>query len=157
MNTVLNFYLILVLALLNINNSYLSSNAIAEYQNKNGIELIISNIQNKEGFIRIGLFNSETGYPDKPTISYSLSKDTISGGKMVLFIPLSRPGRYGVSILDDENGNGKMDYFLKLIPKEGFGFSNNPKIISRKAPPFSDTLFRYSSGRTTVNVKMVYL
>jgi uncharacterized protein (DUF2141 family) len=157
MNAVLNLYIILILAILNINKPYLSSSATAGYQDKNGIELIISNIKNKQGFIRIGLFSSETGYPDKPSVSYSILKDTISGGKIVLFMPISRSGSYGVSILDDENGNGKMDYFLKLIPKEGFGFSNNPKITSRKAPPFSETSFRYSTGITTLNVKMVYI
>jgi uncharacterized protein (DUF2141 family) len=33
-------------------------------------------------------------------------------------------GIYGASLLDDENDNGKMDYNLLGIPKEGFGFSN---------------------------------
>ena len=33
-------------------------------------------------------------------------------------------GEYGLSLLDDENNNTKMDYNFIGLPKEGFGFSN---------------------------------
>ena len=33
-------------------------------------------------------------------------------------------GKYGISLMDDENFNGKMDFNFIGIPKEGFGFSN---------------------------------
>jgi uncharacterized protein (DUF2141 family) len=129
------------------------------WQNKNseGIELIISNIRNKEGLIRIGVFDSETGYPDNPSFSFSLAKDTLFSGKLRLFIPLKNPGNFGISVLDDENRNMKMDYIFGIKPKEGFGFSNNPKVTSRKAPPFEQTRFRYSGGRSKINISMVYI
>ena len=43
------------------------------------------------------------------------------------------------------------------MPKEGFGFSNNPKITSRKAPPFSATTFRFSGGVKRTEINMVYM
>jgi uncharacterized protein (DUF2141 family) len=106
--------------------------------------------------MRIGMYESDKGYPDNPEVSFSLAKDTVSSGILRLFIPVKEPGSFGFSILDDENSNGKMDYFLRIIPKEGFGFSNNPK-VSRKAPQFSDTSFYFSGGRMKVFVKMVYI
>jgi len=33
-------------------------------------------------------------------------------------------GKYGISLLDDENKNKLMDYSFFGIPEEGFGFSN---------------------------------
>ena len=33
-------------------------------------------------------------------------------------------GVYGLSILDDENSDAKMEYNMVGMPKEGFGFSN---------------------------------
>jgi uncharacterized protein (DUF2141 family) len=122
-----------------------------------GIELIISNIRNNKGLIRIGVFDSGDGYPDKPSISFSLSKDTITSGRLRLFIPVKQPGMFGLSILDDENENRKMDYRIGIIPREGYGFSNNPGVTSRKAPPFSETRFNYPGGRIQVNVKMNYI
>jgi len=125
--------------------------------NSDGIYLIISNIRNTNGLIQVGVFESEKGYPDNPAYSFSLSKDTISSGRLRLFIPVKSPGSYGLSILDDENRNGKMDYIFGIKPKEGFGFSNNPKITSRKPPPFMQTNFKFSGGKKPVSVRMVYI
>jgi uncharacterized protein (DUF2141 family) len=136
-----------------------SESVIGFWQNKNsdGIELVISNIKNREGLIRIGVFDSETGYPDNPSFSFSLAKDTLSSGKLRLFIPLKNPGNYEISVLDDENKNGKMDYIFGIKPKEGFGFSNNPKVTSRKAPPFEQTRFKYPGGKIKIGIGMVYI
>jgi uncharacterized protein (DUF2141 family) len=125
--------------------------------NSDGIYLIISNIRNTNGLIQVGVFESEKGYPDNPAYSFSLSKDTITAGRLRLFIPLKTPGTCGISILDDENSNGKMDYLLRIIPREGFGFSNNPKITGRKPPPFSQTDFKFPGGKKTISVSMVYI
>jgi len=122
-----------------------------------GIELCISNIKNKSGMIRIGMYNSAKGYPDHPEVSFSLAKDTLNSGIMRLFIPVKEPGSFGFSILDDENGNGKMDYILGIIPKEGFGFSNNPGIRGMKAPSFDETRFTYGGGKKVVTVRMIYI
>jgi uncharacterized protein (DUF2141 family) len=122
-----------------------------------GIELIITNIRNKTGLIRIGFYDSDIGYPDKPEVSFSLSKDSLVSGKLRLFIPLKNPGTFAISILDDESENGKMDYRFGIMPKEGFGFSNNPRIKGLKEPPFYETSFTYSGGKKVVSVRMVYI
>ena len=36
------------------------------------------------------------------------------------------PGRYAVSAFHDENGNGDLDANVLGIPKEGYGFANDP-------------------------------
>lgn len=123
----------------------------------NGIELIITNIRNNKGLIQIGMYESDKGYPDKPEVSFSLSKDSLVSGKLKFFIPLKKKGTFAFSILDDENRNEKMDYRLGIIPKEGFGFSNNPKIRGMKEPPFEVTSFQYTGGREIVTVKMIYM
>jgi uncharacterized protein (DUF2141 family) len=120
---------------------------------KNGIELIINNIRNTKGLIQIGVFNSENGYPE----TFSLAKDTISSGQLRFFIPLHQPCSFAITILDDENENGKMDRIFIIKPKEGFGFSNNPKIPGRKAPPFNETVIKYSGGRLEVIINMKYI
>jgi uncharacterized protein (DUF2141 family) len=130
--------------------------AVFQKQQSDGIELIISNIKNKTGIIRIGLYNSDKGYPDKPEVSFSLAKDTILSGKLTLSIHVKEPGSFAISILDDENQNGRMDYRLGIIPKEGFGFSNNPR-VSMKAPSFDETRFWYKGERIVVPVRMVYI
>jgi uncharacterized protein (DUF2141 family) len=131
---------------------------IIRYQdnyNSDGIQLVITNIRNKEGLIRVGVFYSENGYPDRPLHSFSPVKDTISSGELRLFVPVKEPCSVGFSILDDENGNGKMDYFMGIIPKEGYGFSNNPKITGRKAPSFNQTRISYSGSQSYYAIHLV--
>ncbi len=151
-------YLVLLLSNCFLTYTFFTDTENIKYQDnrKDGIELIISNIRNKKGIIRIGMYKSEKGYPDNPEVSFSLAKDTIVSGTLRSFIPVKDPGSFGFSILDDENENGKMDYRLGIIPKEGFGFSNNPR-VARKAPPFERTSFKFTGGKKQITVRMVYI
>ena len=124
---------------------------------KHHIDITINNLKGTTGLIRIGIFTSETGYPDKPAINYSLAKDTLKSGKLRLIIPVDKPCEISISVLDDENKNGEMDYKFGIMPKEGFGFSNNPKVASRKAPPFNKTSFQFAGGEKKIDINMVYM
>ena len=53
----------------------------------------------------------------------SFDKSRVKDGRMTVEISV-KCGIYGISVIDDENNNGKMEYNLLGIPKEGFGFSN---------------------------------
>lgn len=65
------------------------------------------------------------------------------------------PGAYALSIMHDENGNGRLDTFAG-IPKEGFGFSRNPAI--RFGPPnFAAVVFTVSGGHNRQAVRVRYL
>ena len=41
-------------------------------------------------------------------------------------------GTYAVSVMHDENGNGSLDSNFLGMPVEGYGFSNDPRVM-RKA------------------------
>jgi uncharacterized protein (DUF2141 family) len=126
-------------------------------QQKSGVLLILSNIKKSDGLIQIGVFRSAEGYPDKPAYNFSLAKDTIKNSSMRFLIPVDKQGPVSLCILDDDNRNEKMDYILGIMPKEGFGFSNNPRISLRGAPPFSITSFSYNGGLKEISVRMVYM
>jgi uncharacterized protein (DUF2141 family) len=74
---------------------------------------------------------------------------------MIVSFAAVAPGDYALALLHDENGNGKLDSFA-MIPKEGFGFSNNPK-IRFGAPRFAETRFAVGAGTTRQTVRMRYL
>jgi uncharacterized protein (DUF2141 family) len=123
----------------------------------NHIDITINNLKETTGLVRIGIFTSETGYPDKPAFNYSLAKDTLKNGRLRLVIPVDKPCEISISVLDDENLNGEMDYKFGIMPKEGFGFSNNPKVNSRKAPSFDKTSFLFTGGERKIDINMVYM
>lgn len=67
-----------------------------------------------------------------------------------------KPGRYAIALLHDENGNGKADRALGMMPKEGFGFSRDAEV--RMAPPkFDAAAFDFTGQRTTLTIRMRYM
>ena len=62
-------------------------------------------------------------------------------------------GRYAIAIYHDENLNAKLDANEMGIPREGYGFSNNPKVPGR--PKFEQAAFDISRN-DTIEVKMIY-
>jgi uncharacterized protein (DUF2141 family) len=62
-------------------------------------------------------------------------------------------GRYALAVYHDENQNGILDANEIGIPREGYGFSNNPKIPGR--PKFEQAAFELTRSDTLV-IKMIY-
>ena len=88
------------------------------------ISVTIKDIKTSNGQILMGIYKDDVSF-DKE-IAYKkvqAFKTKISNGILVVEVKLE-PGKYGISLMDDENFNGKMDYNFIGIPKEGFGFSN---------------------------------
>ena len=65
------------------------------------------------------------------------------------------PGEWALLLIHDSNGNGKLDKRFG-IPREGFGFSNNPA-IRFGAPSAGDVRFEVPSGPSHQNVRMRYI
>lgn len=72
----------------------------------------------------------------------------------VSFAGLSQ-GTYAVALLHDENGNSKMDMAV-FLPKEGFGFSRNPAIVTGP-PKFKAAAFAVEGDEVSQRVKMKYM
>lgn len=65
------------------------------------------------------------------------------------------PGEYALSVIHDENDNGRLDTILK-VPREGFGFSRNPAI--RMGPPrFDETRFEIATDPVAQSVRIRYI
>ena len=65
-------------------------------------------------------------------------------------------GTYAVALLHDENGNGKADRALLMMPKEGFGFSRDAK-VTMGPPSFSAAAFRVSDEPVRQTIRMRYM
>ncbi len=61
-------------------------------------------------------------------------------------------GHYAVTLFHDVNDNGKLDTKFLGIPKEPYGFSNNPR-ITMKAPSFNKCKF-YINQNTEINIEL---
>ncbi len=108
--------------------------------NAQTLELTIENIRDKAGILRLVLFANETEFDkEKPSWEAAYDKQSLTGSIFHLKIELT-PGTYALSVLDDTNGNGRMEYSFLGFPREGFGFSNFVQKGIRK-PRFTDFCF----------------
>ena len=64
-------------------------------------------------------------------------------------------GTYAIALLHDENGNDKMDMAI-FLPKEGFGFSRNPAVVTGP-PKFKSAAFPMGDADNRQMVKMKYM
>ncbi len=65
------------------------------------------------------------------------------------------PGTYAAALMHDENANDKLDMAI-MIPREGFGFSRNPAVVTGP-PKFKSAAFAVAAGSASQSVKMKYM
>ena len=65
------------------------------------------------------------------------------------------PGNYGVAAIHDENSNHKLDRNFLGIPKEGFGFANNPH-VGLSAPPFQAAVVHVACPVAEITIHLIY-
>ena len=121
------------------------------------ISVIIKDIKTPKGQILMGIYKDDVSFDKEiPYKKVQAFKTKIANGTLVVEVKLE-PGKYGISLMDDENFNGKMDYNFIGIPKEGFGFSNyyHTGLTKPKLKSFSFEVIE--NKNTKVEVKMKYM
>ncbi len=120
------------------------------------INVHITGLKNVTGMLGVSLYNSKNGFPGKHEKAFASALKKVTGTTdSVLFEHLPY-GTYAVSIMHDENSNGKLDTNFIGIPKEGVGVSNNPK-IGMGGPKFNDSIFTLNTKEIELTIGMKYL
>ncbi len=111
------------------------------HANSQSLNVTIKNLKaSTKGTIRIAVFSDEKGFKsEKDFFTVNCDKKKIKNGVLNIQVPV-KAGIYGLSVLDDENDNGKMEYNILGVPREGFGFSNF-SLKKLKKPKFDDFSF----------------
>lgn len=119
---------------------------------------LIANIElgglkfHRGGHVCIAVYNtSETFLTDNFVISQC---NTLTPHNNTVAIPLGTPGHYAFSVLHDEDFNDRLTTNIFGIPREGFGFSNNPKILT--GPPTFTRASTFIDATKAIFIKMKY-
>jgi len=84
----------------------------------------IEGIRSTEGLLHVGFYDSaEQWHSEKSNFQRHGDKTEIQDGIVTIIFDDVPPGHYAAALVDDENGNGHIDWGI-IVPKEGFGFSN---------------------------------
>lgn len=120
------------------------------------VTVTITDMRNTSGVVRACMTNDPKRFPRcrDDAQSYRLVVPADEAG--TLRFRNVAPGTYAIALLHDENGNGKADRALSMIPREGFGFSRDAK-VSMGPPSFGDAAITVSAANQRQTIKMRYL
>lgn len=117
------------------------------------IALVIDNLQTRHGNIHIAVYDTEEKFVKSLTPFRLKVHETPAEGHLLLQLDSLPYGRYALAVYHDENGNGGLDKNLLGIPKEPYGFSNNPR-AKWSAPTYEETSFELGAERLTLAVSL---
>jgi uncharacterized protein (DUF2141 family) len=118
------------------------------------LEIDVSNLRSTKGIILVCLTANPARFPDCEGGKDSRLMRVFANKPGPIIVKGLPPGRYAISLVHDENGNGRLDKAL-LIPREGFGFSRNPK-IGFGPPKFAAVEVAFGQADVRIPVKMKY-
>ena len=115
----------------------------------------VTGFRSTKGLLGAELFTSSAGWPEDVSKSFRHEHFPINGDHATARFDHLPPGKYGVVVLHDENENQKLDRNLLMVPKEGFGFANNPHVLLI-APPIEKATIPVTCPVTTTDIRLIY-
>ncbi|AHE51957.1 DUF2141 domain-containing protein [Sphingomonas sanxanigenens] len=110
-------------------------------------------LRSAKGMLRICLTTNPDRFPDCKGDPTAITR-SISAASPRLEIPALPAGDYAIAVVHDENGNGKLDTFAG-IPREGVGFSRNPK-LAFGPPRFAAAQFSVAGSAAPQSIRLKY-
>lgn len=118
---------------------------------KPSVQVRVSGFKRAAGTVRVVLYNQD-GWLEKGGSLRKIRVPVTSSGPIDVCIAVPKPGRYGIAVHHDLNGNKDKDL------SDGGGFSRNPKIgLLSQRPKFTQTWFDVNGGTKVVPVTLLYL
>ena len=114
----------------------------------------VTKVRSRKGVVHACLTRDSHHFPDCRADPLAV-RSTVPATAQTLVFPTLPAGRYAVTLFHDENRNQRLDMLMGM-PREGFGFSGNPR-IRFGAPRFKDVTIAIPPGQTVQTIRMQYL
>jgi len=89
------------------------------------LNLVVSNLKNNQGVVRVLIFNQENGFPHNHEKSFISASGEIINNKATFRFKGIPSGNYAISVFHDSQKVGYLKKNILGIPKDDYGFSNN--------------------------------
>ncbi len=122
-------------------------------QAQSSVAVQVENLKNDKGVCRAYLFNQSAYFPNKVEKAFASKVVKIAGNKASLTFENVPAGTYAVSVIHDENNNGKLDANMLGIPTEGYGASKNA-LPSMSMPSFKANAFEVGNQAQKLSIKV---
>jgi len=137
-------------ALLAVCMVFFSLNVTAQDAYKLTVNL--AQIKNDKGNVFVELYSDPATFRKSAKAFKIIKTQAVEGALTITFDDLAA-GTYAVLTYHDEDGNNEMNKRFGMIPTEGYGLSNNPKVMG--PPSFKDSQFDVSKD-TEINIHFNY-
>lgn len=118
------------------------------------LQIHVTGFRNNKGKAGGVVFASPLGWPE------DRSHTVVHGGFAIRDRQATEefrlpPGRYAIAVIHDENENEKLDRNFLGIPREGFGFANNPR-VTFSTPTWQAASTNVTCPVTRVEIRLIY-
>jgi uncharacterized protein (DUF2141 family) len=121
------------------------------------LRIHVDGLRNSMGVVGSVIFKSADGWPEDTKKCFRHGPTPIASGQRQATVVWEHlpAGDYGVAVIHDENSNARLDRNFIGIPKEGFGFANNPH-VGLSAPPFPAAIVHVQCPFTDTDIHLQY-
>ena len=121
------------------------------------LRIHVDGLRNSTGVVGAAIFKSPDGWPEdmNKTVHHWPTQIAPGAHEATAVMEDLPPGNYGVVVIHDENRNRKLDRNFFGVPKEGFGFANNPH-VGFSAPPFTAATVHVTCPVTETSIHLIY-
>jgi uncharacterized protein (DUF2141 family) len=116
----------------------------------------VTNLRNADGVVRACMTRDSARFPRCQDASQGYRTVMPAGQAATLRFTGVQPGTYAIALLHDENDNGKADRVLGMMPREGFGFSNDAP-VNMGPPAFGDAAIEVGARELHQSIRMRYI
>jgi uncharacterized protein (DUF2141 family) len=122
---------------------------------KGRINIFITNVRSKQsGKLLVYLYSKESWNKPEKALKKSVITVADTSGYEITFTNVKYPSDYGIQVVHDTDGNGKLTMgWFPPGPREGAGVSN---YIPKGIPKFFKAKFEYNGDLYEVAIKLTY-
>ena len=121
------------------------------------LKVRIDGLRSTRGKILAYVWNQGDGFPSEKQKTLTIAEVAIRGAQAEIDVEVpASEKRLAISVMHDENGNGKMDSNFLGIPLEGYATSNNVPHSMFGPPRYKDAEFEIRGTPAIVQIKMLY-
>jgi uncharacterized protein (DUF2141 family) len=119
------------------------------------MQVQLSGLRSSKGMVHLCLTASPARFLECKNDPAAVLRSVPAATAARLDLGAVRSGTYALLVVHDENRNGRLDMMLG-IPREGFGFSNNPAMKPR-APKWEEIRFNVPATASVQQVRIRYV
>jgi len=127
--------------------------ALAAQADESRLLVTLKDVRDSTGNLRASIYREPDSFRKEALALEVVTIPAQKGDIQIAFKALP-PGRYAIMAYHDADADGKLGLRFGMFPTEGYGLSNNPKVMG--PPKFGDSAFDLTGPETAIEIKLSY-